>query len=86
MSENNVTIVKPLEWSEEKVSNKDVKYNHVIAETPFGRFVIAWKSNDSFDVMESPLEPENYKFFSTLEQAKESCQEDFNVAILKTLL
>ncbi len=32
-----------LEWSEERPPNDECHYNHVIAESPFGRFLITWK-------------------------------------------
>jgi hypothetical protein len=35
--------IKPLIWTDEQKSNDEISYNHVIAETPFGRFLITWK-------------------------------------------
>ena len=36
-------IIK-LEWSGHKKPNYDCRYEHITAETPFGRFLITWKS------------------------------------------
>ena len=33
-----------LKWSENFKPNKDVSYRHCYAETPFGRFLLTWKS------------------------------------------
>lgn len=35
--------IKQLNWSEERSANKEIYYNHVIAETPLGRFLVTWK-------------------------------------------
>ena len=35
--------IKPLIWTNENVPNNEVPYSHVIASTPFGRFLITWK-------------------------------------------
>lgn len=32
-----------LVWSEEAEANEQVRYNHTIAETPLGRFLVTWK-------------------------------------------
>lgn len=32
-----------LVWSEEQEPSEKIGYNHVIAETPMGRFLITWK-------------------------------------------
>lgn len=48
---------KPLVWSEPLRSTEEVRYNHVIAETPFGRFLITWKGwkeHDSPTIDETP--------------------------------
>ena len=37
-------VVKPLVWSAPRKPNKSIPYDHRIAETPFGRFVLTWKS------------------------------------------
>lgn len=49
--------VKPLRWSEPAKPNSECSYDHVIAETPFGRILITWKSWKDFDsptIDESP--------------------------------
>ena len=37
-------VIKPLKWSGHRQPDKDVPHDHQIAETPFGRFVVMWKS------------------------------------------
>lgn len=42
-----------MNWSEIKEPNKEVSYNHVILESPLGKFVIdwkGWKENPSYDI------------------------------------
>jgi hypothetical protein len=36
--------IKPLQWSIRYKPNSDIRYDHVIANTAFGRFLITWKS------------------------------------------
>ncbi|WP_425401214.1 hypothetical protein [Algiphilus sp.] len=49
--------VKPLEWTEPQQPNDEFSYNHVTAQTPFGRFVITWKGwkeHDNPTIDETP--------------------------------
>ncbi len=41
--------IKPLKWTEPQQPNDEVCYNHVIAQTPFGRFLITWKGWKKYD-------------------------------------
>lgn len=67
-------------WSEHQKPNKDTRYDHVIGETPFGRFVIAWrgwKEHDTFDVVNIPWEKETPELqipFYNLTDAKQACE------------
>ena len=36
-------MIKKLVWSEQLEPNNDIRYHHVVANTPFGRIVIDWK-------------------------------------------
>jgi hypothetical protein len=50
---------KHLEWSDEMQSTKEIPYNHVIAQTPFGRILITWKGwkeHDCPTVDEHPVQ------------------------------
>lgn len=42
-------LVAPLEWTAPAKPNSECHYDHVIAETPFGRFLITWKSWKDYD-------------------------------------
>lgn len=37
-------LIAPLKWSDPAKPSSECYYDHVIAETPFGRFLITWKS------------------------------------------
>lgn len=37
-------LLKPLAWTEHRPPCKEVPYDHCIAETAFGRFLLTWKS------------------------------------------
>lgn len=50
-------LVAPLEWTAPAKPNGECHYDHVIAETPFGRILITWKSWKNYDsptIDESP--------------------------------
>ena len=64
-----------LNWSEPAAPNKECWYDHIIAETPFGRFLLTWKSwkglgygGLGFD--ETPWGDTANLAFETLEEAK----------------
>jgi hypothetical protein len=38
-----------LKWSEPKLPCNELPYDHVIAETPFGRILITWKGWKEYD-------------------------------------
>ncbi len=68
-----------LKWSEEKESNKDCPYNHVTAETPFGNFLITWKSwkdNDSPTIDETPW-GEWDGAYNNVEEAKQEAEKHY---------
>lgn len=85
---SNTIKVKPLSWSEPQAPNSEISYDHVFAETPFGRILITWKGwkeNPSFDVDESPW-PDNFKAFFSLEEAKMVIEKEFCNRLLACLL
>ena len=76
-------------WKQYKCGDNGISYDHSILETPFGRFLITWKSwkdCPSFDVDESPLKdnPAIYEF--SLEAAQEECERVYGEAISIALL
>ena len=42
-------VIKPIKWTEPQQPNSDIRYNHITAQTPFGRFVITWKGWKEYD-------------------------------------
>lgn len=42
-------MMLPLVWTAPAKPNSQCRYDHVIAETPFGRFLITWKSWKAWD-------------------------------------
>lgn len=72
---------KKLEWSKIFAPNEEIRYTHVISETPFGRFLITWKSwkdDPSYDVDETPWGEGIYTSGQSLELAKERCETEWN--------
>jgi hypothetical protein len=56
------------------------RYDHCIAETPFGRFLITWKSWKEYDdptVDETPW-GDWYAAFNSVDDAKAACQQGMN--------
>lgn len=75
---------KSLVWSENFKPNNICSYDHCIADTPFGQFLISWKSwkdYPSFTIDEAPGSLELYTRYNLLKDAKQEC----NYHWLKTL-
>jgi len=69
-----------LSWSEERQPCEGCRYNHCIAETPFGRFLISWKGwKDHFAVTadETPF-GDWFECWNSVEEAKSGCQSEYN--------
>lgn len=69
-----------LQWTENKPASEECRYDHCIAETPFGRFLITWKSWKAYDgptVDETPW-GDWYGSFNSVEEAKAACQKGFD--------
>lgn len=80
---------RQLVWTENQVPCKECSYDHCSAETPFGRFLINWKSwegtrYDRYVVYEAPW-GDPYEPFYTLEKAKQWCQDEFANRIAMSL-
>lgn len=62
-----------LEWTKPSKPTDDCHYNHVIAETPFGRFLLTWKDwkdypDYGFD--NTPWGEVEYHGWTTIEDAQ----------------
>ena len=70
----------PVEWTAEMPANESIRYNHVTADTPFGRFEITWKGwneHDSPTVDETPW-GHYFGAFSTVDEAKAACELEYS--------
>jgi hypothetical protein len=98
ITDDSSVMIKPLVWSTNRKPNEDCRYDHCIAETPFGRFVIGWRSwkieyREDFSVVEHPLRklgdternPYCFNTFWTLDEAKQAVQDEFERRILEAL-
>jgi hypothetical protein len=79
----NIDKVK-LVWSENKRPKEGCRYDHCEAITPFGKFVITWKSWKEFDtptIDECPWSLSDisidYKQFRSVESAKEYAEKEY---------
>lgn len=69
-----------LNWSEERQPCEDCRYNHCVAETPFGKFVISWKGWKEYSpvtVDESPF-GDWFECWNSVENAKAACQTEYS--------
>jgi hypothetical protein len=69
-----------LQWTDNMPPSEACRYDHCIAETPFGRFLITWKSWKEYD---SPTVDETpwgdwYAAFNSVDDAKAACQQGMN--------
>ena len=62
--------IKPLQWSDEREPSEDVRYNHVVAESPLGRITVEWKGWKKYDSRCVYVGGEYIDSGSTLEEAK----------------
>ena len=70
----------PLKWSEDRPPSQEVQYDHSIAETPIGKFLLTWKSwKEPYDrgigFDETPWGVW-YAGWSTTEQAKAAAEAE----------
>lgn len=76
-----------IQWSEYRQANSEICYDHVTAETPFGRFKITWKGWKQFDcptVDETPW-GDYFGSFYDVEEAKESCEKEYEERLRQAL-
>ena len=69
-----------LQWTDNNPPCEECRFDHCTAETPFGRFLISWKSWKQFD---SPTVDETpwgdwYGAFNSVDAAKAACQKELD--------
>jgi hypothetical protein len=69
-----------LSWSEERQPCEECRYNHCIAETPFGRFLISWKGWEEHSAVTADETPfgDWFECWNSVEEAKSGCQSEYN--------
>lgn len=78
--------VKKIEWSEERSSNEQIGYDHVIGTTPLGNFQITWKG-----WKDSPSYTVEHMVFGyvadhiSLDDAKKDAQERYDKTVMNCL-
>ena len=78
---------RPLQWTDPAPPDDEVRYDHVTAETPFGDFLITWKSwkdDPDFTVDYTPWGPWFQSEYS-LEGAKRLAWEEYRCRLLGCL-
>ena len=74
-------VAAKLAWSKEREPCDECRYNHCIAETPFGRILISWKGWKGCPQItpdEVPWDDPWFPVWSDLEQAKAECEAEYN--------
>jgi hypothetical protein len=74
-----------LQWTENMPASEECRYDHCIAQTPFGRFLITWKSWKAYDgptvdVDETPWGAWRMSF-NSVGEAKAACQREFDKSL-----
>jgi hypothetical protein len=89
LAEQGVPGAPLLTWSEERQPCEDCRYNHHLAETPFGRFVIAWKGwkeLDAVTVYESPWDDLSWlPICCNPDEAMAACEAEYRRRLLMAL-
>lgn len=68
-----------ISWTISSPPNENCPYNHTIAETPFGRFLLtwkAWKEDPDYGFDETPWGKVEYHGWNTAEEAKEWAEKE----------
>jgi hypothetical protein len=74
-------VAAKLEWSKEREPCEECRYNHCIAETPFGRILISWKGWKDYPQItpdEVPWGDSWFPVWSDLEEAKAECEAEYS--------
>lgn len=61
-----------LSWSEEYKPNETIRYNHILADSPIGKFSIEWKGWKENDDVMIYLDSYYLGYANTLEEAREA--------------
>ena len=72
--------VRPLTWTAERQPDAHCRYNHCIAETPIGRFLLTWKGwkSDCIPVADETPWGEFYDpGVDTVAEAQAACQREY---------
>ena len=72
--------VRPIAWTAERKPDGKCHYNHGIAETPFGRFLLTWKGwKDDIDPVadETPWGEFFNPCASTVAEAQAACEREY---------
>ena len=73
---------KPLVWSEEREPNKENNYNHVVAESSLGTYIIEWKGWKEYDSKVIFL---NGEFIAVYDSSLEEVKKYVNDYHMKTM-
>jgi hypothetical protein len=67
-------------WTENMPPSESCRYDHCIAETPFGRFLITWKSWKEYNGLTVDETPwgDWCCAFDSIDEAKSACQQEFD--------
>lgn len=72
--------VKPLVWSPDLPPGRGAPYNHCVADTLMGRFLITWKGwkeDPDYDVDETPWGLPFRGAWSSAAEARAACEAEF---------
>ena len=79
--------IPKLLWSEERQPNEHVPYNHVTANTPFGRFLITWKGWKKWS--DPTIDETPWGVFggigTSLEEAKEIAEKEYHRRLIDAI-
>ena len=69
--------VKELIWSKDYPPDNSCRYNHILASTHFGSYLISWKGWKDRPEFSVEFDGEWLHSFYSLDEAKSYCQSDF---------
>lgn len=78
----------PINWSEERKPNADIRYHHVTASTPFGDFLITWKGwkDPISPVLDKAPWPDCFCAGIDLEDMKKTIEMEYHKRIMQCVL
>lgn len=81
-------IIARLEWTDPTSPNNECHYNHCIADTPFGRFLLTrkgWKDDPGYGFDETPWGIVEYRGWGSIEAAQEWAAQEMSRRIEQCL-